>query len=303
MRRVLRGEGTAPAVLTATGRDGRTELERARAHFGKQAIAGHVARSRRKPPSGTGEFAFGAYKANAVKAALDRLFHGKCAYCETFYSASSPVDVEHFRPKSAVLEDPSHPGYWWLAAQWENLLPSCIDCNRSRQQVLLDAGQDPSTVTGAPLGSGTLAGKGSRFPLMPGSPRLQPEASPVGNERPLLLNPCEDDPARHLQFVGHASPASSLVAARRNSARGKASIALYGLNRLGLVQDRTRLLRQLQMMGDQVLRLARLADRHRDPELQALMLQNVDAMIAMGAAERPYSAMVRAWLDDFTATL
>ncbi len=303
MRRVLRGEGTAPAALTATGRDGRTELQRAREHYQSRANAGKDASSPRRTTRGTRGFAFAVYRTNAVKAALAQLFHGKCAYCETFYSASSPVDVEHFRPKSSVLEDPGHPGYWWLAAHWDNLLPSCIDCNRSRQQTLVQAGQDRFPEGGGRMHVGTLAGKGSRFPLMPGSPRLQPEALPGNDERPLLLNPCEDDPTRHLQFVGHVSPASSLVAARRNSARGRASIALYGLNRLGLVQERTWLLRQLEMLGDQVLRLARLADRHRDPELQALMLQNVDAMVAMAADDRPYTAMVRAWLDDFTASL
>ena len=47
-----------------------------------------------------------------MKRRLDLLFHGKCAYCETFYSASAPVDVEHYRPKGAVSEDPSHPGYY-----------------------------------------------------------------------------------------------------------------------------------------------------------------------------------------------
>ncbi len=303
MRRVRRGKGTAPAALTAVGRDGRTELQRARAYYASPDSAGKDAPSQRARSRGTSGFAFAVYKANAVRAALDQLFHGKCAYCETFYSASSPVDVEHFRPKSAVLEDPGHPGYWWLAAHWDNLLPSCIDCNRSRQQVLVQVGQDPYLADGDGARAVTLAGKGSRFPLVPGSPRLQPEALPGRPERPLLLNPCEDDPARHLQFVGHVSPASSLVAARRNSARGRASIALYGLNRLGLVQERTRLLRQLQLLGDQVLRLATLADRHRDPELQALMLKNVDAMIAMAADDRPYTAMVRAWLDDFTASL
>ncbi|MEF9674035.1 hypothetical protein QNM99_25505 [Pseudomonas sp. PCH446] len=45
------------------------------------------------------------------------------------------MDVEHYRPKGAVSEDASHPGYWWVAMDWDNLLPSCIDCNRKRKQV------------------------------------------------------------------------------------------------------------------------------------------------------------------------
>lgn len=294
MRMVTRGIQPPPDALTGSGRDGKTELERARAHYRKRGTHG---------ASGV-PFAFNAYKASAVKEALDLLFHGKCAYCETFYSASAPVDVEHFRPKSAVLDDPSHPGYWWLAAHWDNLLPSCIDCNRTRQQDTVRAGQDPACMASSYRARRVLAGKGCHFPLMPGSQRLQAESLPhESTEQPLLLNPCEDDPTRHLQFVGASAPVSSLVVARRGSLRGEASIAIFGLNRLGLVQERTRVLRQLQLMGDQVLRLARLADLHGDEEIEMLMLESVEAMIAMGHAERPYSAMVQAWLDEFLAAL
>ena len=77
------------------------------------------------------------------------VFHGKCAYCETRISGF-PGDTEHFRPKgrvrdlNPVLNDGSlqivkiqddngdeieHPGYFWLAYHWKNLLPSCEYCN------------------------------------------------------------------------------------------------------------------------------------------------------------------------------
>jgi uncharacterized protein (TIGR02646 family) len=80
------------------------------------------------------------YKDGAVKAALDAMFHGKCAYCEFMYIGGMPVDIEHFRPKGAVIVGGKmrKPGYYWLAAKWENLLPSCIDCNRKRDQELQD---------------------------------------------------------------------------------------------------------------------------------------------------------------------
>lgn len=292
MRRVVRTAVPPPAALTATGRDGTTELERARAHYRPAATAAPSRAGRR-----AAAFAFRAYRDPTVKEALERLFHGKCAYCETCYSAACPVDVEHFRPKSAVREDPSHPGYWWLAASWENLLPSCIDCNRSRQQTVVGSGH------GRRRDMQALAGKGSAFPLQPGSQRLLPEAVPDGGERPLLLNPCQDDPAQHLQFLAATAVAGSLAAPRHASPRGAASIAIFGLNRLGLVQERTRQLRRLQLLGDQVLRLARLADRHGDPELDALLRDTMAAMVAMAAPDQPYSAMAAAWLDEFTAAL
>jgi hypothetical protein len=48
------------------------------------------------------------YRDPGVKAALERLFTNKCAYCETGGFAGFPWDVEHFRPKGSVAEDRSH---------------------------------------------------------------------------------------------------------------------------------------------------------------------------------------------------
>src|SRR5688500_10656800 len=94
------------------------------------------------PANKEASFTYAAYKLPTVKEAIQTLFHGKCAYCESNYTNVHPVDVEHFRPKGRIVVEgkPSKPGYYWLAARWENLLPSCIDCNRERKQ-LLETGQ------------------------------------------------------------------------------------------------------------------------------------------------------------------
>lgn len=74
-------------------------------------------------------------------------FNNKCAYCETKITGF-PGDTEHFRPKGRVRrtalkddaseivkvsdedgEEITHPGYFWLAYHWQNLLPSCEFCN------------------------------------------------------------------------------------------------------------------------------------------------------------------------------
>ena len=130
-----------------------------------------------------------------AKPFLLSLFHQKCAYCETVISASHPGDVEHYRPKGRIRTKAgvvtitiegrklAHPGYWWLAYQWKNLLPSCIDCNRRRQH------QEEVT-----------AGKADYFEI-----RGERASTPRDNldaEHPLLLDPTSDDfdPAVHLQF-------------------------------------------------------------------------------------------------------
>ena len=69
------------------------------------------------------EFTFAAYKADDVREALTRLFRGKCAYCESRYAVTQPMDVEHWRPKGGVEEEDVDgktrlgPGYPWLAAR------------------------------------------------------------------------------------------------------------------------------------------------------------------------------------------
>jgi hypothetical protein len=45
------------------------------------------------------------YRDPNVKAALEKLFNNKCAYCESPGFAGFPWDVEHFRPKGSVAED------------------------------------------------------------------------------------------------------------------------------------------------------------------------------------------------------
>jgi hypothetical protein len=94
---------------------------------------------------------------------LKKLFSGKCAYCETFIEQNHPGAVEHFRPKGAVSDEDfnvvrigsganqiNHPGYYWLAYEWLNLLPACYDCNTFRYHGDLKIG----------------AGKNERFPIV-----------------------------------------------------------------------------------------------------------------------------------------
>lgn len=173
---------------------------------------------------------FKLYKSDEVKQALTRLFGNKCAYCESSLPGQ-PLDVEHFRPKSAVIDDGKlrYPGYWWLAAEWNNLLPSCIDCNRARKQEL--PGEKKKK----------LRGKANQFPLAPGSPRASAPGEEAA-ERALLLDPCRDsDLDGHVEFL--EKEGWSLVQPSKvggvESERGKASIDVYGLQRSGLVQTRS----------------------------------------------------------------
>ncbi len=63
---------------------------------------------------------------------LKKLYHNKCAYCETDSSAGAPFEIEHFRPKKKVTGKQEHRGYYWLGYEWSNLLLSCRACNTKK---------------------------------------------------------------------------------------------------------------------------------------------------------------------------
>lgn len=178
--------------------------------------------------------------------AREEPFHGKCAYCEAPISDFSHGNIDHFRPKGRVRDAENrtvhlldeegrprrdengilelHPGYYWLAYDWRNLLPTCDKCNQSNR-----------------IGDKVI-GKHDRFPVE-GRHAQTPEE--IADERPLLLHPGsqdeEDDPRRHLDV----DPKKGLLVAK--TPRGEACIEIFGLNiRDQLVQERKRACRAVE---------------------------------------------------------
>lgn len=188
------------------------------------------------------------------------LFHNKCAYCET------PVDLdrfggdsEHFRPKGNVTiqgennkkvaaectfpdgRKMPHPGYFWLAYDWRNLMPACTFCNSSGK-----VDQFPTTkshVLMRELMAAEIAElKKDLKELLLESPRtsgkyfLPPRVLNKEEEPGLLcpLNPEEDrEPSKHLRYG-----LGGIVVAVDNSPLGKDSIRVYKLEREGIQERR-----------------------------------------------------------------
>jgi uncharacterized protein (TIGR02646 family) len=153
-----------------------------------------------------------------LKYHLFELFDGKCAYCECKPRTASSGDVEHFRPKAKIDEDSTHHGYYWLAFNYMNLLPSCPDCNRSG------------------------AGKMNRFPVAGNIYARDPQD--LTPEDPLLLNPYNEgplDPSLHLEFDTNGA-----ALAYENSLYGEASRKCYHLNRFALCESRREALQKFR---------------------------------------------------------
>ncbi len=328
MRAVSRGKKPSPSALAAaSGNPKKTELEAARSHMA--AVL----------PPGTKRtaFKFSAYKADEVKRRLEELFHGKCAYCESFYASQAPVDVEHYRPKGAVEGDNSHPGYWWLGMEWTNLLPSCLDCNRRRKQRAPEALSNLSLLYKA-----TQSGKKDSFPIK--GRRATGESDDISVEDALLLDPTRDDPTDHLIYwlgddkagglvlpragdgsvlpgvqlpaIGDTADVAAQAATSNLSVRGAVSIQVFGLNRLRLVQERARLLQRLRFLETLIINLGDISQKleaagfGREPgvisALRSLkLLQGIilAEMRSLAAPDMPYSSVAVAYLADFKARL
>jgi uncharacterized protein (TIGR02646 family) len=164
-----------------------------------------------------------------IKIPLFDLFKGKCAYCESKVRHVADGDVEHFRPKGAVTEDPKHPGYFWLAYDCANLLPSCPKCNRALAKM-------------------------NHFPIE--GQRAYPGGD-MTKEKPALLNPYSDDPTEHIEFAtGRNHIFTGKVVGKTK--RGRASIQYYHLDRPEL--DEMRRTEQEQVEKDLLYCIARELD-------------------------------------------
>ena len=223
-------------------------------------------------------FEFVRYKHDSVNKALRELFGRKCAYCESFYIATQPMDVEHYRPKGRVHDEPSHPGYYWLAADWDNLLPSCIDCNRRRTQT------DARTKVTDPLG------KQDRFPIA--GVRISEPDGDLSVEEPLLLDPTVDDPDDYFTYEGPYILPSHASGKMRE--RAQTSIDTYGLNRSGLVELRMEVERKVFYRIDLIANLTAVLDSEELSEptqwaLEDLIHMLVEALHEMMEPDQPYS--------------
>lgn len=172
-----------------------------------------------------------------------RIFQGRCAYCERRFGGSL-VTMDHFRPvKGTLKENSDHPGYFWLAYHWKNLIPCCSRCN-SIEKV------------------GNFPIYGPRY--FPNPERDLPAPEQLDEiERPAILSPVgEIDPRDHIEFdsCGFANP-------KRASKVGESTIKFFGLNEQPfIVEERRDRLRRV--MGE-VETFLRQAEEDGPPDISS----------------------------------
>ncbi len=139
--------------------------------------------------------------------------------------------------------------YPHLTFDWQNLLLACAKCNGKEY-------------------------KGDQFPLEDND-----------ENKPLLLNPCEDDPAQYLYF--EQARLASLAASKR----GAKTIEVLGLNRDELFDRRRELLR----LVDYIRRAVEDYQLRGDMENTQRGRHFLNAAVA---AESEYTAMVRQFMAN-----
>lgn len=250
------------------------------------------------PPKTT--FAFDKYKEPDIVSALESLFHKKCAYCESRYAAVSKMDVEHYRPKGGVNECPSHIGYWWLALEWNNLLPSCIDCNRRRGQLKAIRNPDGSIDV---IAETENSGKENAFPIA-GTKFAMKESDDYSIEEPLIINPCETDPKNHLDWFISNTNIPVVIAKEHHGLsdlKGQTTIKILGLNRWDLVNERAENLQQLAVIVADINDFIEEAiemdpGEKRDKKIKKIN-NKIAYLLSFGNPEKKYSAMSKSYID------
>jgi hypothetical protein len=181
---------------------------------------------------------------------LENVFHNKCAYCETnIPEARQPGHAEHYRPKGGVTWKKlgatdltaaqttdhtgaalNHPGYFWLAYHWKNLVPSCVNCNSGRgknnQFPVKNAHVLVSQLNATQ--KDRLSAKPIASQIWQGIYYLAPEDLDA-LEEPLLLHPYVDDPQKHIRFDPDGRVVAIEVTPGQVSLKGQYSIQVYEL--------------------------------------------------------------------------
>lgn len=209
---------------------------------------------------------------NPIFAALR---NGKCWYSESS-NPTADKNIDHFRPKNRVQEDPTHEGYWWLAFTLRNYRYSSQWCNQRRVN-------DPNSTEG---------GKADRFPLLPEGVRAHLETDDLELEEPELLDPIDPDDWKLLTFRSDGRPTPAAEPGTPDHDRAAISIEIYHLHCSELVKERRAVAGSVQRM---VQDLERLRTQITEPASRAVYKSRKVELLRAISENAEYSAAARAY--------
>ncbi|CDX20233.1 conserved hypothetical protein [Mesorhizobium plurifarium] len=188
----------------------------------RQALQSFMSYSSERISQSVTPRAFLSLEEPSVQNALHRLFHGKCAFCESKdtikpYRFRPPAEAEPFQ--SAI---DGHLYYAWLVDAWDNIYSICDNCHplrRGRSKFF------------------PVKGRRARIPAHSEIAKFVEESTGLWpfyppHEKPLLVEPCEQKD--FTQFF-HVELSGKLVA---KSERAATTIETFDLNREDLIKRR-----------------------------------------------------------------
>jgi uncharacterized protein (TIGR02646 family) len=206
------------------------------------------------------------YRSESVWKSLSRAQYNKCCYCESKFLATSYGPVEHYRPKGAVQQAPGqkkeHPGYYWLAYDWNNLLFICTACNTKKREL---------------------------FPLSDNQARARSHYDDITMEQPLLINPTVENPRDHIRFSEDKPEPLTEI--------GKTTIRYLDLYRYHLEVDRSEWLEILKNYRDFI----EVTKNSSDPEIQRERDKALKFLKEAVSPEAKYSAMAQDFIKTCTS--
>lgn len=228
---------------------------------------------------GRHKFSNTTYASKEVKRRLSEIYNNKCAFCESDTTAGAVLQVEHYRPKAKVSEEPTHQGYYWLGYEWTNLLYACSACNRAKWNSFPIEG---TRVFNPPMNERNL-----------NTAKCKASDTDLKAEKPLILNPEESDfkPMLHLVI----SPDGEI---HKISNRGEATIEKCKLYRKNLTIARKKII-------DQHLRFMMKAFEKRnnnsitEENLTGRLQVEIERMIDRINNNEPYTLLARYMLKHF----
>jgi len=243
-------------------------------------------------------FEFTAYKDKTVRNTLRTMFHGKCAYCESKIASGSDTDIEHYRPKGNVIGADDHPGYWWLAMVWENLVLSCPHCNQRRKQEYTPEDQPEGRSDRGFDGHRLVTtGKVDHFPMVDGR-YVTKHTDDISTEKPVFIDPTVTDPETLIDY-DFGDQLNATILGRDPDERAKRTILLLGLNRRWLKEARMTKLASLHLAAQAIQRHKDQLEQAQTPRETQIALDNLRFELVRlredCKSNQPYAGLSRAF--------